>query len=127
MNKNEEKVGEEKEQAMRFNGGKPQLSYILDFPNAMQAFVDVCMQGAEKYERHNWKKGMPVSEIMDSLLRHAMRFNLGEDYDKESGKLHVAHMMWNCAALIETLARHRAEFDDRDCYWNPEEGVDNNG
>ena len=93
-------------QADRYNTGKPKLSYILDFPNAMTAMSRVCEQGAEKYARHNWKKGMPVTEIEDSLMRHAMAFNACNDTDPESKQLHAAHMMWNCAALIEVLARH---------------------
>ena len=102
------------DRAMRFNKGKPQLSYLMDFPNAMLAFTAVCEMGAQKYARHNWKKGMPVSQLVDSLLRHTMDFYRGEDVDKESGIIHAAHMMWNCAAIIETLARHPAETDDRD-------------
>lgn len=100
--------------AMRYNDGKPQLSYLLDFPFAVTAFARVCEKGAEKYARDNWKKGREVRETIDSLLRHVSEFQNGHDIDVETGCLHVAHAMWNCAFLLETLHRHGETFDDRD-------------
>lgn len=103
------------EQAMRHNTGKVQLSYVLDFPNAIAAFSRVCEFGANKYERHNWKKGLPVSKTMDSTLRHLVQFQKGEDRDDESKCLHLAHAMWNIMAMMETLEAHGTDvaFDDR--------------
>ena len=100
-------------QALRSNEGKPRLSFVLDFPNAIAEVANVCETGAEKYARHNWKQGMPFTEIQDSLLRHLLAFNAGEDTDAESGCLHMAHVMWNAMALIEGYENH-PEFDDRD-------------
>lgn len=98
--------------ADRFNQGKPQLSYVLDFPYAIKNFSLVCEMGAKKYARGNWKKGLPYLSVMDSLLRHATAFQNGEDCDPESGLPHMAHVMWNAMAILEYTNLH-PEMDDR--------------
>ena len=100
-------------EAMRHNQGKPQLSYLLDFPSATEAFAKVCEMGAKKYARDNWKKGRKYRDTIDSLLRHLTKYANGEDNDAESGLPHMAHVMWNAAALLEYQVRH-PEMDDRD-------------
>lgn len=103
-----------KKQAMRFNENKPKLSYLLDFPNAVAEFANVCEFGAEKYARHNWKQGMPITEMEDSLLRHMRAFHNCQDRDEETACEHLAHVMWNAAAMMEVLAKHGDSWDDRD-------------
>ncbi len=101
-------------QAMRFNENKPKLSYVMEFPLAFQAFANVCEFGAEKYARHNWKQGMPITEMEDSLLRHLRAFHNCQNFDEETACEHLAHAMWNAAAMIEILSKYGDEFDDRD-------------
>ena len=101
-------------QMMRDNNGKPKLSYILDFPNSISAVAKVMEQGAEKYERNNWKKGAPITECEDSLLRHMTAFHNCENDDKESLQTHLAHVIANACFMIENLETHGGEFDDRD-------------
>ena len=103
----------ENEKMMRDNAGKHKLSYLLDFPNAIKSWVKVMEFGAEKYQRNNWKKGGPVTECEDSLLRHLLAFHQCEDHDAESKELHLGHVMFNAAAIIESLAEHGTKFDDR--------------
>lgn len=103
---------EQQELAMRFNEGKPQLSYLFDFQYAVDAFADVCTAGAKKYSRDNWKKGRKYRDTVDSLLRHVAAFQSGQDDDPETGCKHMAHAMWNCAALLEFGVTH-PELDDR--------------
>lgn len=87
--------------ASRHNKGKPQLSFILDAPNAINELAEVFAMGAEKYERDNWKKGLDKNEIIDSLLRHLTAFKDGEVKDSESGLSHTAHVLWNALVLAE--------------------------
>lgn len=87
------------EQALRYNTGKPELSYVLDVMPALKDMVAVMEFGASKYERNNWQKGFPKEKLLDSLLRHVDAFYSGEDVDPESGLSHVGHILCNAAFL----------------------------
>ena len=103
----------------RKNKGKPKLSFILDFPNAFTALANVMEGGAEKYSRDNWKKGAPIREVEDSMMRHMLAFHNCENTDPESKLHHLAHVIFNAAGIIEIQAMHGDKFDDRDwegCY-----------
>lgn len=85
--------------ALRFNTGKPKLSYVLDSMPALKDMVAVMEFGAEKYDRNNWKKGFPKEELLDSMLRHVDAFYSGEDTDPDSGEPHVGHILCNAMFL----------------------------
>ena len=105
-----ENVGNGEQKAMRFNSGKPQLSYILDSMPALKDMVDVMEFGANKYARNNWQNSFPKDKLLDSMLRHIDAFYQGEDTDPESGLPHVGHIM--CNAMF--LAYH---FGSNSDYW----------
>lgn len=88
--------------------GKPQLSHLLDFPNAIKELTLALTEGTEKYGRMNWAKGMPPEEIVDSLLRHLMAWRSGEmvDPDSKSKATHLAKVLSNALMLCE-LHGHR--------------------
>lgn len=88
---------ETKHQGLRYNEGK--LRYDLLEPNAMKELVRVFTTGAQKYEPRNWEKGMSWSSVLASLNRHLAALEQGEDYDKETGLLHSAHVAWNAMAI----------------------------
>lgn len=111
-------------QAMRFNEGKPELSYLLTFGDALREFAKVCAYGAAKYERANYTKGAPLSQSMDCLLRHLLKWNEGEDRDPESGQLHLAHVVWNALRLCQE-AIVRPDLDDRISYQHRQKKADN--
>ena len=98
------------EQALRYNDGKLRWS-LIDW-ESLEEMVKVLEIGSEKYDDHNWKKGLPFNEVSESLLRHMFAFMKGEDNDKESGKLHLAHVMCNAMFLIY-MHREKPEFDNR--------------
>jgi len=100
------------ENAKRYNTGKPELSYILTYPNAMKLLSNVNTYGAKKYEKGNYLKGSNWTEYCDSLLRHLLAFYSGEDIDPESDCPHVGHMLFNVAMLAEMFAT-RSDLDDR--------------
>jgi hypothetical protein len=96
-------------QADRYNTGKPEWS-LVDF-NSLVDMVRVLEYGAQKYSKDNWKKGLPTTEICDSLMRHLFAYLAGEDVDKESGLPHTGHIM--CNAMFLSHMAKREEFDTR--------------
>lgn len=95
--------------ALRFNEGKAQWS-LVDF-DSLKPMVQVLEFGAEKYDRHNWKKGLTTSSITESLLRHIFALMNGEEADPESGISHVGHIQCN-AMFLAYMKANRPEFDD---------------
>lgn len=91
-------------QADRYNKGKPKYSF-LDL-NSFEDCVKVLEFGAEKYSRDNWKKGFPVFEILDSMLRHISAIQRGEFIDPESGLPHHGHISCNAMFLEHTIKNH---------------------
>lgn len=69
--------------------------------SAILALGRVMTFGAKKYADHNWRKGFDWSRLLDAGQRHMLAFQNGEDRDPETGELHLAHAMFNMAALIE--------------------------
>jgi hypothetical protein len=110
-------------EALRDNKGKPKLSYFMrSFPRMVEAIARVKEMGGIKYEEGNWKKGnKPDEEYWDSLCRHLNYMILGEDYDEDTGCLHIAHAVWNLCALHElnsTLPAIDEElFAERAAHW----------
>ncbi|CAL9959710.1 dATP / dGTP pyrophosphohydrolase [Vibrio phage D148] len=88
-------------QALRYNSGKPELSFLLSAPHAMTGLAEVFAEGAKKYPRNNWKKGFPKDQLVDSLLRHLMSYQNGEEVDEETGCCHLDHVLWNAMALSD--------------------------
>jgi hypothetical protein len=82
-----------KGKGLRFNKGK--LRYDLVEPHAFEDFVRVLTDGAEKYFDRNWENGLSWTSVLASLKRHIAAIEKGEDYDPESGRLHIAHAACN--------------------------------
>jgi hypothetical protein len=49
--------------------------------------------------KDNWKKGMPITQILDSMLRHIAALQSGEWLDPESGLPHIGHIQCNALFL----------------------------
>lgn len=113
----------ERDTALRYNADKPR--YDLLEPYAIEKLVEVFSKGASKYEPYNWMKGMPWSTMVASLKRHLAAFEKGEDFDKETGLLHMAHCAWNALGIVSYYKYH-PEFDDRrhDYLTRPKIGLD---
>lgn len=94
----------------RANKGKPRVGLLV--PGFLLEMGAVLTMGAEKYAPDNWKKGLPVREIMDSALRHIYAFMDGENVDQESGKHHLAHAAVNLMFAFWMVAK-MPKHDDR--------------
>lgn len=73
--------------------GTPSLIPI----DALRAVSKRFEDGASKYGRDNWKKGIPLSRYVDSLYRHL--WQLMEDDQAED---HGGAVIWNAMCLIQT-------------------------
>lgn len=98
-----------KTQALRYNNGKPKWS-LVDF-NSLKPMVAILEFGAKKYSKDNWKKGMPMSEVIESLLRHTFALLNGEMDDQESKLTHIGHIQCN-AMFLAYIAENKPEFND---------------
>lgn len=99
-----------KHAGLRYNEGK--LAYDLIDPFQIEALAKVYTMGAKKYGRFNWSKGQAWTTVLASLKRHIAEFEKGNDYDAESGNLHMVHAAWNALALV-TFHRTYPQGDDR--------------
>jgi hypothetical protein len=90
---------DKKEEGLRFNEGKTRHDLVPAF--AQEQYARVLTAGANKYADRNWEKGMDWSTVLASMKRHILAFERGEDYDSETGLLHMAHVMCNAGFLTE--------------------------
>jgi len=99
-----------KHEGKRYNVGKRRLDLL--HPLAIEGISDVFTYGALKYEDRNWEKGMSWSDVIASLKRHLTAIERGEDYDEESGLLHIDHVQCN-AHMLSTYYHIYPQGDDR--------------
>lgn len=97
-------------EGLRYNTGK--LRYDLLHPKAQEGIVRVLTKGADKYAPRNWEKGMPWSSVTASLKRHLAAFESGEDFDPETGELHMDHIQCN-AHFLSAYYKIAPQHDDR--------------
>lgn len=91
------KMAYNQQEGLRYNAGK--LRYDLLHPKATEGLVKILSFGASKYEPRNWELGMKWSKVIPSLKRHIAAIEKGEDYDPESGFLHIDHVQCNAHFL----------------------------
>lgn len=73
--------------------GNPSLIPIDALRAVSRRFED----GADKYGRNNWQKGIPLSRYVDSLYRHLWQF-----MEKDNTEDHGGAVIWNAMCLIQT-------------------------
>jgi len=95
---------------MKFDKEKPMME-LID-PSFLVILADVLTYGANKYEPHNWRKGIEASRLYGALIRHLNAFWDGEDIDQESGMHHLGHAACELMFLYWTM-KNRSDLDDR--------------
>ena len=89
-----------KMEGIKYDSNKPDYSLIP--PNALESIAKVMTHGAQKYDRHNWKKlDNPVNRYFAAAQRHLWAVIKGEDLDPESGEHHYAHALCCIMYLLE--------------------------
>lgn len=94
----------------KYDSAKPRMD-LLD-AQWLRDVAGVMTFGAEKYDAHNWRKGINFSRVISAAYRHLTAINDGEDLDPETGKPHSAHLSC-CAMFLNWYLTHRVEYDDR--------------
>lgn len=94
---------------VKFDAEKPRMDLLDAY--AIEQLSSVLTFGAQKYNAHNWRKGIAKGRLIAAALRHLFAYLRGEDRDPESGLSHVAHAMCCCMFLLGL--EHRPELDDR--------------
>ena len=83
------------------------VRYDLISPIALKRLARVYAHGATRYGENNWRKGFPVSVLLNHILAHLVAY-----LERAKDEDHLAHAFWGIAALIEQ-EELRPEFDDR--------------
>jgi hypothetical protein len=97
------------------HGGKGRMD-LLPW-NAIMEVSRHCEAGALKYGEHNVDKGIPVHSLLDSGIRHAVKWWLGWGDEP-----HLAAACWNLLWALE-MTLTKPNMDDRYCL----RSEDNNG
>lgn len=98
-------------EGLRYDTGKPKWHLVP--MHLLEGMVKVLEFGAQKYDDHNWRKGMAYSKITNSLQRHLNAWNSGENIDPESGLHHVDHILCNAMFLSGAIREFEGKHDDR--------------
>jgi hypothetical protein len=61
-------------------------------PSALRRIAKRFEDGAEKYSKDNWMKGIPLSHYQDSLMRHTLAWAEGDATED-----HLGAILWNAA------------------------------
>jgi len=85
--------------------GKPRFDLIP--PGPLERLALLYGRGAEKYDEHNWTKGIPVSRCIASLMRHVFQFIKG-DKDEDHG----AAILFNVMCIMHYEDIGRTDLDD---------------
>lgn len=56
----------------------------------MRLLAQTCAEGAAKYGRDNWRKGLTVSNLLSHALEHIFKFQSGDVSEN-----HLGHALWN--------------------------------
>lgn len=83
----------------RKNTGKLPMELIPS--SALIGLAEVLQEGAKKYAPRNWERGMKWSICYACILRHLLKWFMGEDKDPETGLSHLKHVLCNVAFLLE--------------------------
>jgi hypothetical protein len=94
---------------------KPGMSKLPLGP--LFAAGEVMKLGANKYGPYNWRGAdVSASVYFDAIMRHLYQWWEGEDYDAESGQSHLAHIIANCALVMDAESRDRLVNDRAGTY-----------
>lgn len=100
----------------KYDSGKPMVGTLCQvFPRALMG-IGACIEfGTHKYPKSdNWKLvENAFQRYQDSLMRHYLKFQIGEIEDRETKLNHLFHMAWNALAITELYLMDNPELVER--------------
>jgi len=78
--------------------GKGRFDLIPDL--ALTRVVGVYERGALNHGPRNWEKGLPLSRLIDSAIRHIIQYKMSKYMPELRDEDHIAHAVWNLLAII---------------------------
>ena len=93
----------------KLDAGKPRPSLVIEgMARATMAVSKVATFGANKYSDGGWVD-VPNGEARyaDAGYRHVLKRAMGEEVDKDSEELHLAHEAWNALAKLDLFLRNK--------------------
>jgi len=87
---NTNKLELKSKEGVKYDSGKPRMDLLR--LEVEKEIAKVLTFGAEKYSENGWQT-VPNAEkrYFAALLRHLTAYQLGEEYDEESGLSHLSH------------------------------------
>lgn len=110
MTEEEFRTGKKLETGTKYDNGKPAVwqGVVNYFPRALWAVAEVSTFGASKYDWNNWIGLEKAYErYKDAQFRHALKHAMGEEADKESQLIHLAHEAWGALATLELALKNK--------------------
>ncbi|KKM61868.1 hypothetical protein LCGC14_1527370 [marine sediment metagenome] len=89
--------GSDQLQGMKFDEDK--LRWDLLPYDAVEKIVEIITHGAKKYAPENWKK-VNIDRFFAAAMRHFTAWKKGEEFDKDSGFTHLAHVGCNILFMM---------------------------
>lgn len=94
------------EPGAKMDDGKVLAGVLGDFGLALMEVAKVGTYGAKKYSRNGWESVHDgIERYTDAKWRHLLKQNFNE-FDDESGLLHLSQEIWNGLAALELILRN---------------------
>jgi hypothetical protein len=78
--------------------GKGRFDLVPDI--ALTRVVKVYERGGLNHGDRNWEKGLPLSRLIDSAIRHIIQYKMSKYTPELRDEDHLAHAIWNLMAVI---------------------------
>jgi len=82
----------------KYDTGKVRMDLLP--ADALMTIAAVFTYGVEKYAAWNWALGMEESRLLAAMKRHLAAYEMGEEFDDESGLPHLGHAGFCVMTLI---------------------------
>lgn len=79
--------------------------FSVDY-ETVRAIAETCAEGDKAYGVDNWRKGVPVSNLLNHAMEHLFKM-----LDGDNSEAHLEHAIWNLGK-IRWMAKHRPELVD---------------